>query len=175
MEGTEIQPFGPKMLALTEKQRRYVLAMLSDPLGNPTVWSRAAGYSDHKERCKVQGHYLSHDERIKEAAREEARRHLDTIGPVLGIGVMMQIARTKGHKKQLEAAIALANRAGFHEKTEHKVTVEHIDDARMLEFAERLAAELGVDRAKLVGGNVAGLPMIEGEAQEVAGERAPDG
>jgi hypothetical protein len=132
MEVAQEEEFGPLMAALTPLRRRYVLAMLSDPLGTPTEWARAAGYADNgslgdnkKSGVRVQAHRLSHDDGLKDAAREEARRHLDTIGPVLGIGVMFQIARDPKHKRQLEAAIALANRAGFHERTEHSVKVEH--------------------------------------------------
>ena len=148
------------MAALTEKQRRYVLAMLSDPLGMQSDWARAAGY-DTKDpvALRVTAHRTAHNEGVKEAAREEARRHLDTIGPVLGIGVMFQIAKDPKHKRQLDAAIALANRAGFHERTEHKVTVEHVDDQRLLVIAEKLAAELGTSAAKLIGNS----PVIEGE------------
>src|SRR5262249_4531612 len=167
MEGIEIERFGPKMSALKDRERRYVLAMLSDPLGNPTVWARAAGYSDHKHRCKVYGHYLCRDERIKEAAQEEARRHLDTIGPILGIGVMMQIARTKGHKSQLAAAQALADRAGFHAKSEHNVNVVQTDltGSAMMKRIEDLARSLGVDAGKLLGTNAVEPPvkLIEGE------------
>src|SRR5712691_1663658 len=100
----DLREFGPKMQALTEKQRLYVLAMLSDPLGNPTAWARAAGYSDHLDRARVSGHINSHNDAIMEAAQEEARRHLHTIGPILAVGVMMQIARNKDHKDQLRAA-----------------------------------------------------------------------
>lgn len=159
----EISELGPEMTALTELQRKYVWSMLNDPLGNPTKWARAAGYSDHMDRCKVTGFHLARNPKIMEAAQEECRKHLNTMGGVLGIGVMMQIARRKGHKQQLAAATALANRAGFHETTEHKVTVEHIDDTRMLEFANRLAVELGVDRGKLIGFNA---KVIEGEKVE---------
>lgn len=175
MEGVEVQSFGPKMTALTEKQRGYVLAMLTDPLGNPTAWARAAGYADGGPKSALirkTAHYLAHDDRIMEAAQEEARRHLNTIGPVLGIGVMMQIARSKGHKQQLAAAQALANRAGFHETSEHKVTVDHNDrtGSAMIERIKQVAALLGVDAGKLLGVNASDevekidMPLlIEGE------------
>ena len=149
--------YGPKMLALTEKQRRYVLAMLSNPLSNPTQWARDAGYSDSSGAAKVIAHRNVHGPRsqaIMEAAQEEAARHLMTVGPVLAVGVMMQIARNPEHKRQLDAAVALADRSGFHVKTEHRVTVEHVDHARMLELARRWATELGVEEMKLVGSNV---------------------
>lgn len=162
VEGEAEGQWGPAMGALAPLQRRYVLAMLSDPLGTPTGWARAAGYSETKldgvtknRGATVVANHLSRMPEIMEAAREEARRHLDTVGPILGIGVMMQIARNNEHKRQLDAAIALADRTGgFGVKTEHKVTVEHVDDGRMLAIAEKIAQELGVERMKLIGGNV---------------------
>lgn len=151
----DLERFGPRMAALTDKQRGYVLAMLSDPLGNPTAWARAAGYSDHMDRCKVSGHHLSHDDRIKEAAREECLRLSDTVGPVLAMGVMFQIARTNGHKDQLKAAEAIANRVGLHETSEHKVSVEHTDKtgAALIERIRQLAGALNIDPAALLGAN----------------------
>ena len=169
--------FGPCMQALSLKQRQYVLAMLSDPLGNPTLWARAAGYSDHMGRCRVTGHFNAHSDAIEAAAREEAARHLNTVGPVLAIGVMLKIARDSGHKRQLDAAAMLADRSGFHMKTEHKVTVEHVADDRMLEIARRMAKELGVEEMRLVGGNslaLEGAEVIEGEAH-VEQEAPADG
>ena len=157
------EEYGPCMRVLTAKQRQYVLAMLSDPLSTPAKWAREAGYSNHMDRCKVTGHYNAHNDRIEAAAREEAARHLNTVGPVLAIGVMLKIARDSGHKRQLDAAAMLADRSGFHMKTEHRVTVEHVADDRMLEIARRMAKELGVEEMKLVGGNV-----IEGEVSHEA-------
>lgn len=169
-DGNGIEGYGPKMGALTEKQRRYVLAMLSDPLGNPTAWARAAGYSDVKEGAKVRGHHLAHDDRITEAAQEEAQRHLLTVGPVLAVGVMMRIARTKGHKDQLRAAEALANRAGLHEVSEQRVNVTKTDrtGAAMIARIRELARGLGLDEAQLLGANAApALPLV---IEEVAVE-----
>jgi hypothetical protein len=36
-------------------------------------------------------------------------------------------------------------------QTAHHVTVEHVDDRRMVEFAMKLAAEMGVEAQKLIG------------------------
>lgn len=168
----DAEDFGPAMLALTEQQRKFVLAMLSDPLGNASKWARAAGYSDRKGAERVRGHRNMRSDAVLRAIQEEAVRHLNTFGPALAVGVMMKIARNPRSKHQLRAAEAIANRVGLHEKTEHRVTVEHVDDRRMLALAERLAAEIGVDPARLIGPNT--TAAIEGEAREVAVEPAPD-
>lgn len=149
-------PLGPAMTALTPLQRRFVLAMIADPLATPTEWARAAGY-DPKGSDRVAGHDLSRSPKIEAAANELARAHLHTFGPVLGIGVMMMIARNKDHKDQLKAAAALANRSGFHETTEHTVRVEHTDrtGTAMAARIKVLADALGIDPAQLLGVNAA--------------------
>jgi hypothetical protein len=160
----DVEPrWGPAMSDLTELQRRFVLAMASDPLGNPTQWARDAGYSDKSDAAKVTGHRLSHDQRIKIAINECARSTLDSVGPMLGIAVMLKIARDNTHPKQLAAAIALANRSGFHETTEHVMHVQHTDrtGAAMIERIKELAGELGLDAARLLGANAAVKPEMK--------------
>jgi hypothetical protein len=166
--------YGPKMSALTEQQRAYVLAMLSDPLGNPTKWARAAGYSDKSEAAKVSAFRLVHSERVQEAAQEESLRHMHTIGPALAVGVMFRIARTNGHKDQLRAAEAIANRVGLHELSEHKVTVERTDrtGAAMVERIRALAEVLGVSADALLGVNAVPAPMKVIEHVEDGGPRS---
>lgn len=162
----DLQQFGPLMQALTEQQRRFVLAMLADPLGGPAKWARAAGYSDSSEAAKVSGFRLVHSGKIMEAVREESERHMHTVGPLLAVGVMIRIARTNGHKDQLRAAEALANRVGLHELSEHKVTVERTDrtGAAMVERIRALADALGVSADALLGVNAApAVKVIEGE------------
>jgi hypothetical protein len=157
------------MEALTAKQRLFVLAMASDPLATPAEWARAAGYDPHGSD-RVAGHHLSRSPKIEAAARELARAHLDTFGPLLGIGVMMNIARQPGHRDQLKAAAMLANRTGFHETTVHNVNVNHTDrtGAAMVARIKDLAGALGVDPAALLGANAVPEPMkvIEGEVVE---------
>lgn len=163
--------FGPAMRALTEKQRLYVLAMASDPLGNPTQWARLAGYSDQSGAAKVVGHANSHNPKVAKAIQEVAQQYLTTFGPMLGLGVMMRIARNDAHPKQLAAAEALANRSGFHETTEHRVLVDDArrDPAVLMERVRELAGRLGLDPAKLLGANAPGPKLIEGEAVKDGG------
>jgi phage terminase small subunit len=172
--------WGPAMAELTEKQRQYVLAMASDPLGTATSWAKAAGYADDgSSMVRVTAHRLSHDPRIKTAVYECARSTIDSIGPMLGIAVMLKIARDNTHPKQLAAAIALANRSGFHETTEHVMHVQHTDrtGAAMIERIKELAGELGLDAARLLGANAPEKPqpemkVIEHKENEDAGARS---
>jgi phage terminase small subunit len=163
---------GPKMLACNVSQRRFVLAALEFPHGKDWQIAKAAGYSDRSHNAlRVTAHRLFHDEKVLAALHEEAGKRLRS-SAVLGVSVLAKIARTEGHKDQLRAAEALLNRIGFHETSEHKVTVEHALDKRELDaLAVRLAQEAGIDPRRLLGVN-SDLPMIEGEL--VANEQAAD-
>lgn len=164
---------GPAMAALTEKQRAYVYAQLSDPFGNPTRWARAAGYSDHMERAKVTGHLLSHNPKIEAAVQELARSYGNTLGPLLGLSVVMRIAKDKSHPKHFAAGVALMDRFGLPAMTEQRVSVQHTDQtgAAMVERIRDLAQALGIDPAVLLGSNApADVKLIEGKAEEVSRE-----
>ena len=162
------------MSELTELQRRYVLAMASDPLANPVVWARLAGYADNgKSGIRVTAHHLSHDPKVRAALYECARSTLESIGPMLGIAVMLKIARDPEHRDQLKAAAMLANRTGFHELHEQLVHVQHTDrtGAAMIARITELAGELGLDARKLLGVNAPQMKVIEHKEQTDAGTR----
>jgi hypothetical protein len=148
------EEFGPAMRALTPRQRRYVLAMAADPLGTPTGWCRAAGYSDSSLACKVRGHALSHSVKVARAVSEVATQLLTTYGPMLGIGVVMRIARNDRHPRQLAAATALLDRTGFGVQTEHRVVVDDVrrDPEAMVQRIREIAGRLGIDAEQLLNG-----------------------
>jgi hypothetical protein len=151
------------MRSLTEKQRAYVFAMASDPFGNPTKWCKAAGYSDKSEACKVQGWRNSHDPRIEAAAQEIARATAFTLGPLLGLAVVMRIAKDQDHPKHFQAGLALLDRGGLPAATEHNVVVAHTDrtGAAMAARIGELASRLGLDPAQLLGVNAPEQKMID--------------
>jgi len=159
------------MAQLTPQQRRYVLAMASDPFGNPTQWARLAGYSDVKEAAKVRGHELSHNPEVEVAVKEFSKTAMGTLGPMMATAGLLRIARKKDHPDHLKALLAIANRSGLHETSEHKVSVQHTDltGQALLERIRALGSKLGIDPAKLIGGNVADVqqPVIEAQFQEI--------
>lgn len=132
------------MLALTEKQQRFVLAMAADPFGNQTKWARAAGYRNSEGGMRVKGHNLFHDPKIQAAVQEFGSSALKTLGPMIAAAGMLRIARNPKHKQHFKALEAIANRTGMHETTEHKVTVDHKDrspkglEQRLTRALERL-------------------------------------
>lgn len=163
---TDDTNFGPAMRALSEQQRRFVLAMLTEPFKPAAHWARVAGYSDVKEGAKVRAHHLVHDPRIEAAVAEVARATLNIIGPVLATQGLIRIAKNPKHPKHHWALEKLANRTGFHETTEHKVTVDHMGSAEDVADRIRRAAELlGIDPAQLLGVNAGpAMKVIEHDA-----------
>ena len=160
------------MARLTELQRNYIKAQLSAPFATPTEWCRMAGYSDkHHKAAAVQALRLKHDVRLEEAAHEYAAHMMHRDGPVLAVSVMMRIARNDKHPRQLQAAEAIADRIGLHRLSEHKIMVEHTSSEAMVARIKELAAKLGMDAEKLLGGNMRDVTpkQIEGKAEAVTG------
>jgi hypothetical protein len=161
IEDPDLDALGPAMLACNPGQRRFVLAALQFPTGKDWQLAKAAGYSQssHGYLRRV-AHSLKHNEKVIAAMREEADKQLRS-NALLGVSVIAKIARTDGHRDQLKAAEALADRVGFHRMTEHKVSVEHKRPQDIIDLAVRLAKEIGVAEEKLLGHNRAAV--LEGE------------
>jgi phage terminase small subunit len=163
---TEELEHGPAMRALSEKQQRFIYAMLADPHGTQSDWAKAAGYSTKSDSHHVAACRMMQDPRITAAMQEVAKQHLGGNGPALAVRNLLTIAKNEKHPKHYDASLAILNRTGMSEKTEHTVRVEHTSDAHMVEMVKRLALEMGMPSEKLIGANA--LPkLIEGEAVEI--------
>jgi phage terminase small subunit len=163
--------FGPKMLALGERERRFVWAFLlnamTDGRENGAQAARDAGYSDVKEGAKVRAHGLLHRNDVLDAMQEVAGRELRglAIPAVLALGKLVQKTEHPDHRKSLEMVL---NRTGQHERTQldvnHTVT-RKVDAseamAKIAEFREKFPLQF----AKMIG---AAPPVIETEFSEVA-------
>jgi len=165
--------FGPAMLALTELQRRFVLAMASDPLGSAADWAREAGYSDIKDGAKVRAHHLLKNPAVEAAVLEVGKQMLATVGPVLAAHGLIRMASNPKHKNHARAVEMLANRVGLHEVQEVHVHRTDQTGEAMIGRIKELAGRLGLDADKLIGGNAPGA-LIEAKAVEVKDE-IPDG
>ena len=178
-----LEVLGPAMRALNERQRRFVLAYIEqgkDGKPNALRAALAAGYGGgggvNEAALRVQGHRLVYNPLVQAAILELSKKEVNLAAAVIATPVTISIALNEklSAKDRLRACEMLFNRGGMPALSEHKVTVEHVDDGRMLEFADRLAAELGVDRSKLVGANVV-VPKLEDRTIEGGLiERAPD-
>ena len=171
---------GPAMQSLTDKQRKFVAAVIAlgrNGLRNYSQAARLAGYSDHKDRCRVTGYVLAHDARVQAAILEESKKRINVAAAVVATPAVIEIALNKklDPKDRLKACEMLFNRGGLPAQSEHKVTVEHRQPAKMAELAERLAKELGVDPVRLLGINRAAAQVIDADFTEVEHEATTSG
>ena len=143
---------GPCMAALTEKQRKFVWAMLDSGGVNYTECAVAAGYdAAERQTMRVIAHELAHDERIQAAIQEEARKRMGA-GALMAAGHLVLIANSPGHKDQLSAIKEILNRSGLHAVTEQRISVTHkADHGDQVKEIIRLAQENGLDPQKVLG------------------------
>lgn len=141
------------MAALSEKQRKFVLAMLADPYGNPTKWARAAGYADCGANARVKGHLNIHSPAVEAAVLEVSRSMMATVGPVLAAAGLIRMAGNPKHRNHARAVEMLANRVGLHEVQEvHVRKTDQTGDALMARI-KALADKHGMDADRLLGVN----------------------
>ena len=161
MEGS----YGPKMSALTEKQRLFVEALFMPGVHNATLAAERAGYSAMSgNSLRVQGHRLWHDARIQEAIIECSQRFTRGVLP-LALSVAMEVMENKqaSGAERLKAVEFFANRAGLHGVTEHRSTVEHIgQDPDQMKRIAMLASALGGSLETVLGRRLAlEAPLID--------------
>lgn len=155
---------GPKMLALpNDRWRRFAFIMGHGELVRADA-AREAGFSDVKDGCKVRASEMMQDARVIDAIREVGGKALWALAPI-AVREAKDVMLDKKHPYRGRMIETIMNRAGYAEKTEHKVTVEHTVDMKELEaLARRLAAESGVPVHRLLGTDA---KVIEGTAVEV--------
>lgn len=161
---------GPAMLALNDRQRNFVVALLETGSANHTEAAAMAGYSGDRATLQVTGHRLAHDDRVLEAIREEAHRRMRSSAILASSALVEIISNREGEetKDRLKAIDMLLNRVGLHGTTEHKTTVTHtMDEKQMVARIKALAEGLGLDAKKLLGS--AGV-VIDAEFREVPAE-----
>jgi hypothetical protein len=145
--------YGPAMRALTPLQRQFVRQYVADP-SRGTAAARRAGYSDHLGADRVTAHHLLRHDKVRRAITEEVANGFQAYTPI-GLRVLLEVAENPDHPRRLDAAEKLLNRGGFHAMSEQRIKVEHSDmtGEAMIERIKQLAVTLGVDPAKLLGGN----------------------
>jgi phage terminase small subunit len=133
-----LEDLGPAMAAVTEQQRRWVVAYAM--CGDATSACRSAGYSDASEGCKVAGFRLLRTPRVIEALQEWTRGALEGRGAFIAVQALIEIAADPDHKKRFEAADSLADRVGFSRQTNVNMTVEHTDNRSTASLMEAVRA-----------------------------------
>lgn len=148
LQSVEENDFGPKMQALTNLQRGFVLAKLQNPNGTDIEAALAAGVTGKTAASvRTSAHYLSHNPKVLEAIKEQAERMLHS-GAILAAGVIIEIATDPMHKDRLKAADRLLGMAGLGIVTEHRVTVTHQSDAEKIAEIKKLTERLGFDKTQ---------------------------
>jgi hypothetical protein len=95
--------------------------------------------------------------------QEFCRTHLTANGAALAISNVLDTARDKKNPRlAYDASLQILSRIGMGEKSEAKLVIQHEhDETDMLQLCRRMAAEMGVPVARLVGGNTVGLTKEE--------------
>lgn len=156
------EDLGPKMKALNKRQRAFVSACLELGTMNNKRAAALAGYSGDDNTLGVCGHRLAHNPLVQEAMHEEAGRRLGS-AKIMAVSQLLVIAdQSRDEKVKLKAISMILNRTGMHETSEHKVVTrdESKTDEAMIERINKLAGELGLDPAKLLGNRVPALPPV---------------
>jgi phage terminase small subunit len=142
------------MAALNERQRAFVVAMVTIPGCSFKRAALEAGYSDASDGAKVRGHLLAHSPGIQAAIREEAGKRLSALS-VVAANVMMDVMLSddSGPKEKLKAAMAVLDRTGFAAAQNINVNKTITDNSgkAVMERIQRAAAALGVDPGTLLG------------------------
>ena len=136
------------MQALTPLQRGWVWALLAQGGKDNKRAAIVAGYSEASSH--QQGYLNAHNPKIIRAVREEADRRLRS-GALLGASVLLEIAGDVMHKDRYKAAVELLDRSGLLVVREQRISVEHKDDAAMVDRIIVLARTLGLDPTQLLG------------------------
>jgi hypothetical protein len=154
----------PAMRKLTDLQRRFIYAMLTDPLASQATWAGMAGYKARdKQGLAAIGHVTAHSAKVVAGLQEFCRMHLSSAGAAIAIRNVLDTAKDKKNPRlAYDASLQILSRIGMGEKSEAKLVIEHTtDDRDMLQLCRKLAAEMGVPVAGLVGANNPGLTAEE--------------
>lgn len=142
---------GPAMKALTDKQRRFVVAWFS--MGSREKAAYAAGYAGEPESnlLGVSAYQVWHHPKVQAAIKEFAEASM-LYGMIPGaMAAIENVLADPTHKDYVKTAQLVLDRTGFHATMEHRVTHTHTDDrAGMVKRLQELAAKVGQDPRALL-------------------------
>ena len=158
-EVAETGDFGPFMMALTHRQRAFVIAYYAAGDGNGSRAARAAGFSAKSENSlKVHAYHTLHSPKVQAAMNEWGRARLQANAPAY-IKELHHLAtdrKTVKDEVRLKAALGGLNRAGLggeiNINQNHQITISF--DEKLMEL-KRLAALAGDNPDKAIEGLVA--------------------
>jgi len=159
----ETDHLGPAMRELTEKQQRFVVALLETGGTNEYQAARLAGYGEMGARTR--SYELARNPRVLAAIKEEALKRMQS-GALMAASELYLIAGDRTHKDQLKAIDMLLNRGGLIVETKHTLTVQdNRTDDEIVARAAKFMKEMGMDpKAALAR---VGVEYVEAEFVEV--------
>jgi phage terminase small subunit len=150
------------MRELTDKQQKFVIALLETGGENETGAALMAGYGTG---YATRAYELSRNPKVLAAIREEADKRICS-GALMAASKLYLIAKNDTHKDQLRAIDMLMNRAGMIVQTQHKVVVEdNRTDAEVIARTVQLAKALGLDPSKVL--KSVGVEYVDAEFSPV--------
>jgi hypothetical protein len=171
---------GPAMQALTDRQRKFVLALYELPAGRGALTRAAqrAGYGGKPNSMRQIAHALWNNEKVRRAFQEVGYRYIGTTA-VAAIQAARDLIFQPDHPDHLKACRMFIDRGWPIETHSHqKIDVAHaheihISDTEGAKLARRLAAELGMPEEKLLGWSrmqETKSQLIEATPVEIKGE-----
>jgi nucleotide-binding universal stress UspA family protein len=171
----EVPPWGPKMLVLSEKRRKFVCALYDEeaPVKGDGLFIYAAsmaGYgtpTSSKKSLSVIANRLVQDDRIREAIAEYSRGLVRAISPE-AVRAVRELIRDKGHRDHARALAIVLDRIDPIETT-HNVKVSDYR-APSIEVTEKVLARIA-ELARQAG--VPALPPPIDAEFKVVSEEGP--
>ena len=161
--------YGPAMLALNQRQREFVLAYLEHPTAKGHELVAMAGYTGQRKNRRETASRFLHAPAIIAAINEVLGKTYRGRGAAVAQDVMLTIAGNPNHPKQLQAALALADRGGFGAVVESRLTVQDQTSEALIARITVLAKRLGINPTRLLGG-----PVIDADGSDGGGPARRD-
>jgi D-arabinose 1-dehydrogenase-like Zn-dependent alcohol dehydrogenase len=145
--------YGPAMQALTEKQRRYVVALFSAPKshGALTFAARRAGYgtpTSSRQSLSQMAHALNADPKVQAAIAEASQQYITVLGPH-AVRALKKVLDNPGHRDFGRALGLVVDRVSPVQSTaivkvEHEAVPSLQLTAKVFERIMQLAAQANV-------------------------------
>lgn len=158
----DVADLGPKMRALNEGHRAFVLAFIATGGRSQQEAAIMAGYAPEPRSANVTASRIAHRPDVQDAIFEEMKKQgrIDLISSYANVRAIANTSQKEEVK--LKANLELMSIAGLGAVTRHEVVVEDRRSTKdLLEEIRLLAQETG-DEGKSIAGNI-----IEGEFEEV--------
>jgi phage terminase small subunit len=149
----QLGTLGPKMAALTEKQRAFIYHYFQAPRkhGAGTYAARAAGYghaNSTRQSMSQMAYQLLGDEKVLDAIQEESRKFITALGPpaVRALGKLIADPKSRDHGRALGLVLERVSPADSTLTVKHagEVKLSSQDASLVLARIEELAAKFAV-------------------------------